>query len=88
MIHALNVGALDTCCQAELYTCKLSVVYVSCLNQVALNLILEIEVHPEVAQYLTKAVLEELGDSIGRKISIVVNSQISREGYSLMAVAE
>jgi len=49
---------------------------------------LEIEVHPEVAQYLTKAVLEELGDSIGRKISIVVNSQISREGYSLMAVAE
>ena len=58
----------------------------SCLNQVASNL--EIEVHPEVAQYLTKAVLEELGDSIGRKISIVVNSQISREGYSLMAVAE
>ena len=49
---------------------------------------LEIEVHPEVAQYLTKAVLEELGDSIGRKISIVVNPQISREGYSLMAVAE
>ena len=32
-------GALDACCQAELYTCKLSVVYVSCLNQVALNLI-------------------------------------------------
>ena len=49
---------------------------------------LEIEVHPEVAQYLTKAVLEELGASIGRKISIVVNPQISREGYSLMAVAE
>ena len=41
-----------------------------------------------MAQYLTKAVLEELGESIGRKISIVVNPQISREGYSLMAVAE
>ncbi len=49
---------------------------------------LEIEVHPEVAQFLTKAVLEDLGDSIGRKISIVVNPQISREGYSLMAVTE
>ena len=49
---------------------------------------LEIEVHPEVAQYLTKAVLEDLGESIGRKISIVVNPQISREGYSLMAIAE
>ena len=49
---------------------------------------LEIEVHPEVAQYLTKSVLEDLGNSIGRSISIVVNPQISREGYSLMAVAE
>ena len=49
---------------------------------------LEIEVHPEVAQYLTKAVLVDLGESIGRKISIVVNPQISREGYSLMAVTE
>ena len=49
---------------------------------------LEIEVHLEVAQYLTKAVLEDLGESIGRKISIVVNPQISREGYSLMAIAE
>ena len=49
---------------------------------------LELEVHPEVAQYLTKAVLVDLGESIGRKISIVVNPQISREGYSLMAVTE
>lgn len=49
---------------------------------------LEIEVHPEVAQYLTKAIVEDLGESIGRKISIVVNPQISREGYSLMAIAE
>ncbi len=49
---------------------------------------LEIEVHPEVAQYLTKSVLDDLGASIGRSISIVVNPQISREGYSLMAVAE
>ena len=49
---------------------------------------LEIEVHPEVAQYLTKAIVEDLGGSIGRKISIVVNPQISREGYSLMAIAE
>ena len=49
---------------------------------------LEIEVHPEVAQYLTKTVLEDLGESIGRKISIVVNPQISREGYSFMAIAE
>ena len=49
---------------------------------------LEIEVHPEVAQYLTKAIVEDLGESIGRKISIVVNPQISREGYSLMAITE
>ena len=49
---------------------------------------LEIEVHPEVAQYLTKTIVEDLGESIGRKISIVVNPQISREGYSLMAIAE
>lgn len=49
---------------------------------------LEIEVHPEVAYYLTKPVLEELGESIGRRISIVINDQISREGYSLMAVGD
>ena len=82
------MGALDTCCQAELYTCKLSVRIRELFKSGRIKSNLEIEVHPEVAQYLTKAVLEELGDSIGRKISIVVNSQISREGYSLMAVAE
>lgn len=49
---------------------------------------LEIEVHPEVAYYLTKPVLEDLGNSIGRTISIVVNEQMSREGYSLMAVSD
>ena len=49
---------------------------------------LEIEVHPEVAYYLTKSVLEDLGNSIGRTISIVVNEQMSREGYSLMAVSD
>ena len=42
----------------------------------------------EVAYYLTKPVLEDLGNSIGRTISIVVNEQMSREGYSLMAVSD
>ena len=49
---------------------------------------LEIEVHPEVAYYLTKAVLEDLGNSIGRTISVVVNEQMSRDGYSIMAVSD
>ncbi|WP_251421540.1 Rne/Rng family ribonuclease [Veillonella agrestimuris] len=49
---------------------------------------LEVEVHPEVGQYLTKAIVEDLGQSIGRTISVVINEQMSREGYSLMAVSE
>ena len=49
---------------------------------------IEVEVHPEVARYLTKQACEKLTKKLGRRITVVVNEQISREAYSLIAVSD
>ena len=42
----------------------------------------------EVARYLTKQACEKLTKKLGRRITVVLNEQISREAYSLIAVSD
>ena len=78
----------DTCpqCGGTGYMLSGRTVYMDCtsvgnyLKSGRIKSNLEIEVHPEVAQYLTKSVLDDLGAFYWSGISIVVNPQISQAG--------
>ncbi len=87
----------DTCpqCGGTGYMLSGQTVYMQILRRIKelfkanrLKTDLEIEVHPEVGQYFTKQVCSDLKKSVGRQISVVINKDMSREGYSLIAVAD
>lgn len=95
--QGLQTLLFDTCpsCGGTGYMLSGQTVYMQIVRRIyelyrsqRLRTNIEVEVHPEVARYLTKQACEKLTKKLGRRITVVVNEQISREAYSLIAVSD